>query len=372
MTTRSPVPDLVSVVLIFRDEARFLDEAIQSVRGQTYPRWELLLVDDGSRDESPAIAKSHAAADPERIRYLTHPGRNNCGMSASRNLGIAESKGEYLAFLDGDDVYLPSRLERHVQAFRKIPTAAMVQSEHIRWRSWDEGSVSQRHDFARPFFAVGDQLLEPPLGLLRILRVPFLVAGICNVTVRTEVARAVGGFVDAFPSLYEDQAFVARVTLRHPVYLLQAYLARYRYHAASATRAVAEAGAAGALEADDYARAYYDWLIALLEAHDGPDRDRTHELVELARSRRARLEPTLRRRLTRGLSGSARATLRRILPDPWMAALVRFDQALDARRGRRAYMELADDLSEAALEAAPDGNGPHPAPHRGLEARREV
>jgi glycosyltransferase involved in cell wall biosynthesis len=371
MTVRPSDSDLVSVVLIFRDEGRFLDEAIRSVRGQSYDRWELLLVDDGSRDESPAIARSHAEADPERIQYLTHPGHTNQGMSASRNLGIAESKGEYLAFLDGDDVFLPDRLERHIQVFNHVPRAAMVQSEHIRWRSWDKGADSRRHDFARPFFAVGDQILEPPLGLLRILRVPFLVAGICNITVRTEVVREVGGFVDSFSSLYEDQAFVARVTLRHPVYVLQAYLARYRYHAASATRVVAEDGAAGALEADDYARAYYDWLIAFLEAHAGPDRKRTLELVELARSRRARLEPTLRRRLTRRLSGSARATLRRILPDPWMAALVRFDQALDARRGRRAYTSLADDLSHGALEVVPDGNPPRPL-HHGLEAQREV
>ncbi|HEX6104526.1 MAG TPA: glycosyltransferase, partial [Gemmatimonadales bacterium] len=64
----------VSVVLIFLDGEPFLDEAIRSVRGQTRTDWELLLVDDGSRDGSGETARRHAAEEPERIRYLEHPG----------------------------------------------------------------------------------------------------------------------------------------------------------------------------------------------------------------------------------------------------------------------------------------------------------
>src|SRR5206468_2884667 len=78
----------VSVVVIFLNAERFLDEAIQSVMGQTYPHWELLLVDDGSTDGSSAIARGYTERQPNRVRYLEHPGHRNAGMSASRNLGL--------------------------------------------------------------------------------------------------------------------------------------------------------------------------------------------------------------------------------------------------------------------------------------------
>jgi hypothetical protein len=77
------------VVMIFYNAERFLDEAITSVRAQTYPAWELLLVDDGS-----AIATSHAA-DPARIRLLNHPGRANRGMSASSKVADELRQLEY-------------------------------------------------------------------------------------------------------------------------------------------------------------------------------------------------------------------------------------------------------------------------------------
>ena len=78
---------LVSAVIIFLNAERFLEEAIESVRAQTYTDWELLLVDDGSTDGSSGCARRHAAAEPGRIRYLDHPGHVNLGMSAARNLG---------------------------------------------------------------------------------------------------------------------------------------------------------------------------------------------------------------------------------------------------------------------------------------------
>ena len=65
--------------------------------------WQLLLVDDGSTDDSTAIALRYADAHPERIRYLAHPDRENRGASASRNLGARHARGEYLAYLDAAD-----------------------------------------------------------------------------------------------------------------------------------------------------------------------------------------------------------------------------------------------------------------------------
>src|SRR5690349_14304343 len=98
---------LVSVIMIFLDAAPYLDEAVASVFAQTYGRWELLLVDDGSIDGSSVIASGYAEQHPDKVRYLEHPNHENRGMSASRNLGIMQAHGEFVAFLDADDVYLP-------------------------------------------------------------------------------------------------------------------------------------------------------------------------------------------------------------------------------------------------------------------------
>src|SRR5215207_10417359 len=94
----------VSVIMIFFNLETFLKEAIESVRAQTYEDWELLLIDDGSIDGSSSIALDFAKLDQKKVRYFEHSDHTNRGMSASRNLGIANAKGTYITFLDGDDV----------------------------------------------------------------------------------------------------------------------------------------------------------------------------------------------------------------------------------------------------------------------------
>ena len=121
-------PALVSIVVIFLNAARFLEEAIASVLGQTYPAWELLLVDDGSSDGSTDLAMRHARAHPGRVRYLDHDGHRNLGMSASRNLGIRHATGKYIALLDADDVWLPDKLARPVGAGRRSPAIPSLRS----------------------------------------------------------------------------------------------------------------------------------------------------------------------------------------------------------------------------------------------------
>src|ERR1019366_1027700 len=88
---------LVSTIIIFLDAERFLAEAVESVLAQTYPTWELWLVDDGSTDRSSQLAHDFAAKYPDRIQYLEHPGHENRGKSASRNLGLRPAPGEYVA-----------------------------------------------------------------------------------------------------------------------------------------------------------------------------------------------------------------------------------------------------------------------------------
>ena len=91
---------LVSVVIICFNGERFLAEAVESVILQTYDHWELLLLDDGSSDRSSAIMQDYIAKYPNKMRYLEHAERKNRGQNASRNLGIINAKGKYIALLD--------------------------------------------------------------------------------------------------------------------------------------------------------------------------------------------------------------------------------------------------------------------------------
>jgi glycosyltransferase involved in cell wall biosynthesis len=103
----SDVP-LVSIVIPCWRQARYLPEAIDSALGQTHPAVEVLVVNDGSGDDTEAVAKRYG----DRIRYLWRP---NGGISAARNTGIAHARGSYLKFLDADDYLHPEQIARQVE-----------------------------------------------------------------------------------------------------------------------------------------------------------------------------------------------------------------------------------------------------------------
>lgn len=101
---------LISVIIPCYHAQAFLPEALQSVAGQSYERWELIVVEDGSHDDTESIVKGFRTRLPaHRIEFLRHP--ENRGVSATRNTGIAHAAGEWIAFLDHDDLWHPHHLE---------------------------------------------------------------------------------------------------------------------------------------------------------------------------------------------------------------------------------------------------------------------
>jgi len=103
--------ELVSVVVPVYNAARTLDEALRSVRAQTWSALDIIVVDDGSTDDSAAIASLHADAD-RRVRILS---QRNRGVAAARNSGIAAAAGEFVAMLDADDLWHPSKIQRQME-----------------------------------------------------------------------------------------------------------------------------------------------------------------------------------------------------------------------------------------------------------------
>ena len=135
-------PPVVSIVTIFFNAVRFLEDAVASVLAQTYERWELLLVDDGSTDGSSEIGRTLAARHLDRVRYLEHPDHANRGMSASRNLGIRHGRGDLVALLDADDVWEPEKLTRQVALLEAHSEVDLVYGAPLYWFGWTRDAAA--------------------------------------------------------------------------------------------------------------------------------------------------------------------------------------------------------------------------------------
>lgn len=225
---------LVSIVVIFLNVEKFIQEAIASVFAQTYNNWELLLVDDGSTDKSTEIARDYAQKYPEKVRYLEHEGHQNRGMSATRNLGISNAQGKYIALLDADDIWLPQKLERQVAILETQSEAAMVYGATQIWYSWTGNPEDTLLDRKRRLGVEEDTLVQPPQLLTLFLKGEAETPGTCSVLMRRELVEDVGGFEESFPGMYEDQAFFSKVYLKAPIFVESGCWDRYRQHANSA------------------------------------------------------------------------------------------------------------------------------------------
>ncbi len=119
---------VVSVIMPMHNSAKFVAASIGSVIAQTYPHWELLVIDDFSSDDSTKIVDKYVAQDA-RIRLLRNQQHN--GMpSAPRNCGVEAARGRYIAFLDSDDLWFPLKLEQQLKFFETHPSVAVVFSDY--------------------------------------------------------------------------------------------------------------------------------------------------------------------------------------------------------------------------------------------------
>lgn len=230
MVDVNTAPPRVSVIVIFLNEARFLGEAVESVQAQSFGDWELILVDDGSTDGSSAVARGFA--EGERIRYMEHPGHANRGMSASRNAGLAAARGEFIAFLDADDVWPAEKLAEQVALFDAVPETDMVYGRAWIWHSWDPASATKDY-----FYDLGVQpgILQAPGALLPLLIRNKAQTPTSNAMMRRTLVHRVGGFEDAFRGMFEDQAFFAKTHLMSRCHVDDRFWLFYRQHGASCT-----------------------------------------------------------------------------------------------------------------------------------------
>jgi glycosyltransferase involved in cell wall biosynthesis len=221
----------VSVIMAAYNEERFIAEAVESVLAQSFRDFELIITDDGSSDATPALARSFAERDPERVRVLT--GERNQGKPFALNRALAVRRGELIAWLDGDDVMLPGKLERQVAALDADPQAAGCSHDAEMFDS-DSGAVIGRFSQVAnggPLRSGGIELwFDPTYKMLP--SATMIRASLCPA----------GGFEERL-AFTNDWLFDIEVFRSGRCIALDEVLVRYRRHADNFTTRAAESGA---------------------------------------------------------------------------------------------------------------------------------
>jgi teichuronic acid biosynthesis glycosyltransferase TuaG len=259
---------LVSIIMPAYNSGKYIAEAIRSVRGQTYPDWELVVVDDGSTDETAGVVQNISRADA-RVKYIF---QQNGGQGKARNTGLRHASGDLVAFLDSDDLWVRNKLELQVKVLRR-EGADLVFSDGFVFEGDDAEDESRTFGTIRGRYA-GAEMLRL---LLITNRIPIL-----SVLARRGCIEGAGLFSEEREyQNCEDYELWMRLARRGAVFFgMGEKLVRYRRHPASSTYCDSKAlkpmvavvkahiheGGLGELEARMRVRGLYrDLIAALLE-----------------------------------------------------------------------------------------------------------
>ena len=192
------VSHTVSVIIPTYNRGWIVRDAIDSVLGQTYTDFELIVVDDGSSDRTPPILDAYG----DRLCVIRQA---NQGVSAARNRGIGESSGTLIALLDSDDIWLPKKLAVQVDFFKRNPAALICQTEEIWIRNGLRVNPGKRH--------------RKPSGMIFERSLELCLVSPSAVMVQRELFEKVGQFDESLPAC-EDYDLWLRVGCRFPVHLI--------------------------------------------------------------------------------------------------------------------------------------------------------
>jgi glycosyltransferase involved in cell wall biosynthesis len=218
---------LVSGICPVYNCEKYVERAIKSVVEQEYPNWELLLIDDGSADNSWGRIKEWSKSD-NRIVALHHPQHANLGVSATRNLGISRAHGEFLAFLDADDEWLPHKLARQVEVMTRHPDVGLVYGQAL---CVDENSkpLTMPRSIWKLEGVIGSGLEERPVWAYRHIVVDGVVFPPSpTVLARTNLVKECGGFRLGLGHQIEDYLLWTELSRLAPFYYMPTTLAFYR------------------------------------------------------------------------------------------------------------------------------------------------
>lgn len=217
--------DLISIIIPIYNAERFMAQTLDSVLEQTYPHWEAILINDGSTDNSLAILQKYAAKD-KRFKIIN---KQNEKLSAARNDGLKAASGQYITFLDADDMWYPQFLEFMLQAIQK-QNADVVWCRYNECNENDGLEVRHFHDYIPETKVCTDMLgqfakhMKPKLSIL-----------VWDKLYKAEILKGLE-FSREYKAMAEDFQYCIKVFARHPkaVYI-DAPLTAYRQNSNSAS-----------------------------------------------------------------------------------------------------------------------------------------
>lgn len=215
----------VSIIIPTYNCTRYLLEAIGSVLEQAYKDLEILIV-DSSTDNTKEILRPYI--ENEIVRYIyQEPG----GVAAARNKGIAHVKGEYIAFLDADDIWLPEKIEYQMRAFQQCDGAGLAFTDYLRFD--ESGIIRQSGLFGelRVWFNKNrSSTSELAYGQIYYELLTGNLMHTSSVIVKKDILQEVGLFDETF-NISEDYDLWLRIARKYPVLYVNRVLCKYRYHA---------------------------------------------------------------------------------------------------------------------------------------------
>ena len=207
----------ISVVIPTYNRARFILEALESVLVQTYPVDEIIVVDDGSTDNTAELVASLRS----RVTYIV---QSNAGPGAARNRGVRSARGEWIAFLDSDDRWDPEHIAQIIENLSKCPNAAMAYCGK-RW-VYEDGQVMTD---------VPLQVSFPSGWIFRDLFEANYISSASVVMVKRQAFLDAGGFDERFRSIAEDYDLWMRISAVAQIVAVPAYTVLYRRHDSNLT-----------------------------------------------------------------------------------------------------------------------------------------
>ena len=203
---------LASAIIPVHNGEAFIDEALRSLLAQTYPNVEIIVVDDGSTDRTYALAEAHAP----RVRCIRHASRSGSA-SAPRNTGLRHATGEYICFLDADDILLPDRIEKRIEFLSSHPEAGLVFGDYRNFSTAGQADRSHFQTCSRLQMMLGGRrsiVLTSEDATAILAQENFGISG--TFMIRRAVLESEPGFEPTLRAC-EDFHFYYRVARRWPV-----------------------------------------------------------------------------------------------------------------------------------------------------------
>jgi glycosyltransferase involved in cell wall biosynthesis len=220
-----------SIIMASYNYAEFIQKAIESVLEQTYTDWELIIVDDGSSDNSLDIIESYLKQEPDKIKCFTHSGNCNLGLKATLELAFSKVKGRYVAFLESDDNWQLNCLEKKYEVFEKFPEVMLVYSaiNLIGERS----TITDKHkDYMTYSRYIGKKAEGLPFDCSRVLWLRNPIVTFSNIAIRSEVIEIAE--LSKKYEIWSDWLIAFRAAILGKYFYIDEKLINWRVHSKSA------------------------------------------------------------------------------------------------------------------------------------------